>query len=61
MRSAYDCYQLCEDVETDKRPHLVDIETAPAGGAVYEPRFTTVNFRRRWTIDYIWYNLAVYY
>ena len=53
MRSAYDSYLLSD---TDDDGMVMDLEKGHQGGAAFEPPFTTVNYRRRWTIDYIWYS-----
>lgn len=45
LRSAYDCYKLITEAS----------ESSLDGGATHEPEYTTVNYRRCWTIDYIWF------
>ena len=47
MKSAYAMYQLALDPT---------IPLAEVRLGIHEPPYTTVNFRRCWTIDYIWYS-----
>eukprot|EP00126_Sphaerothecum_destruens_P008738 Sdes_comp20330_c0_seq1m14020 len=51
MRSAYDIYKLRKGPSDE----IILTEESPFGAA-YEPDFTSVNFKRCWTIDYIWYS-----
>eukprot|EP01135_Chromosphaera_perkinsii_P006851 Nk52_evm6s621 gene=Nk52_evmTU6s621 len=51
MRSAYDIYGNFDGIKEE-----IVIEDESACGKEFEPPFTTCNFKRCWTIDYIFYS-----
>lgn len=58
FRSAYDQYtRLMDKPSPDNHPYVVvDVNQQEESFGQFEPPHTTVNYRRCWTIDYIWYN-----